>query len=284
MTTKFKGVRVNRIMTPLLDRSTLFMNLLGSLSEVDVTKSKLTAANPTDITYTAHTCNNITDSNIIAFYDYIKPENINPKGVIPNTSNYITRDDFITKLVQVSNNLNVNANWLITAMLLESGIKVDNGNKGGSGANGLIQWMPSTISGNEYISKINDISKGKNWGNIAPIYKIPKMNGIEQLELVEIFYKDINKNNLVKSFYDVAVYAFAPGPFRDGKLISDDSIIYDSINNPKAVKGNSTFDLNNDGIITYGEFKEIKYKALNSRGYSKYLNDALCTRYVGPLI
>jgi hypothetical protein len=41
MTTKFKGVRVNRIMTPLLDRSMLYMNLIGSLSDIDISTAKL---------------------------------------------------------------------------------------------------------------------------------------------------------------------------------------------------------------------------------------------------
>jgi hypothetical protein len=36
MTTNFKGVRVNKIFTPLIDESTMYMNLIGSLSDVDV--------------------------------------------------------------------------------------------------------------------------------------------------------------------------------------------------------------------------------------------------------
>ena len=293
MTTTFKGVRVNKIMTPLLNRSTLFMNLLGSLSEVDISKSKLTALSPTEITYTTNTCTTIVESSKIAFYDLIIPKNINPKGMDPNSAGYITREDFISKLVEVSNNLNINPNWLITTIVLESGINVDNRNKNGDGANGLIQWIPNTINeirnkkeipdkDKVYKNAIDRISIGKNWGSIKPYNKLPKMNGVEQLELVEIFYKNVNKNNLVKSFYEIAVYAFAPRYLLTNTSINDTDTIYDSSNDPAAIKNNSTFDLNNDGIITYSEFKEKKYRDL-SRYYPKYLNEALCTKYVGSV-
>ena len=49
MTTKFRGVRVNKIMTPLIKESELYMNLLGSLSDVDINNVKL--INPIDDNY-----------------------------------------------------------------------------------------------------------------------------------------------------------------------------------------------------------------------------------------
>ena len=73
MTTKFKGVRINKIRTPLIEDNTMFMNLIGSLGDVDVEGIVVTKGTP-DSMSTAEEANTALSSAAMARVDIDRNE------------------------------------------------------------------------------------------------------------------------------------------------------------------------------------------------------------------
>jgi len=188
MTTTFRGVRVRRIQTPLIKENELFMNLLGSMTDIKATDTKLTNAT-NDLECINFT---LTTGKDILLLDKLKSYN----GI---ASNDTTVED---KLRSVSTVLRINPNWLIAIMLKESVLKSNADNNKDSltlGGAGLIQFTQRTR---------DEFNRKRNATNEITKSRILKMSVVEQLDLIQEFYG--NGSKIFNNVYDLAIYTFAP--------------------------------------------------------------------------
>ena len=136
--------------------------------------------------------------------------------------------EFVQKVKEMSTRLGIKPEWLLAVMKNESGMSTSIRNKEG-GATGLIQFMPATAK-----------ALGTSTDALA------KMSGVEQLAYVEKFFSS-NKGKF-KSGADLYLNTFWPAALGKG----DDY----KIGGAEVARVNKGFDLNKDGQITAGEFRQ----------------------------
>lgn len=90
----------------------------------------------------------------------------------------LQQDDFLNEVQVVAKNLKVSPNWLLYCFGFEGDFEVAKKNYAGSGATGLIQFMPKTA---------------EDFGTTTE--KLAKMTHLEQLEYVEKFLQREMKSN-----------------------------------------------------------------------------------------
>lgn len=143
-------------------------------------------------------------------------------------------EEFIAKLYEISKKLQIKANWLLYVMKKESSINPKAVNPI-SGASGLIQFLPSTAKGLH-----------------TSVEEIRRMSSTDQLNLV---YKYFEKyRGRIKNVSDLYMITFYPAA-----LGKDDD---DNIGGKKVAQQNKVVDLNKDGQITVGEFKDYVSKGI----------------------
>ena len=148
------------------------------------------------------------------------------------------KEAFKLKVIDISNKLGANPNWLMWVMRSESGLNAQAQNTKylvqGQPATGLIQFVKSTA---EYLGT-----------SIPALYN---MSNVDQLDYVYKYFKPYAGR--IKSIYDVYLIIFFPIA-----LGKPDSWEFQTKNlKPQTVaKSNPIFDLNKDGIITVAEFKK----------------------------
>ena len=136
---------------------------------------------------------------------------------------------FKSKVLEICQRLEMDPNHLMAAMAFESAgtfspaIK----NAAGSGATGLIQFMPRTAKG-----------LGKTTGELA------KMSAVEQLDYVEKYFKPYKGK--CKSVSDVYMAILWPAAI--GK--PESFVLFDEETKPQTYKMNKGLDSNSDGNIT----------------------------------
>lgn len=155
------------------------------------------------------------------------------------------KDQFKSKLVEISDKLDFNPNWLMAVMNKESGLNPKARNTtylvGGKPATGLIQWVEPTAQGKFGIS-------------VDDIYQ---MDSIKQLDLVHEYFK--NDAHKINKYSDVYRFVFFPASLDK----SDDYIFKTSTLSPDSVaKSNPVIDLNKDNQITNIEFDEYALKGI----------------------
>ena len=150
------------------------------------------------------------------------------------------------KIKTVCNNLNIQPEWLMLVMWQESRLnsKAVNAQKGDPAdaftraktrATGLIQFMPNTAA-------------GLGTSNQA----LFNMNAIQQLDYVQRYYQPYKAR--IHNFHDLYLATFFPVAM--GK--PDDFILQTATLSAKKISDqNPGMDLNKDGRITVGEFREI---------------------------
>lgn len=141
---------------------------------------------------------------------------------------------FRTKVSKISNNLGVEANYLMACMAFETGetFSASITNAAGSGAIGLIQFMPSTAQA----LGTNTISLGK-------------MSSIQQLDYVELYFQP--KSGKLRTLEDV--YMAILWPAAVGKPSAYVLFSKTDPSHPKRYIQNSGLDFNRDGVITKAE-------------------------------
>lgn len=153
--------------------------------------------------------------------------------------NYVKENKaaFLEKVENLSRKLLIEPDWLMAVMYKESGLNHRAVNSNG-GATGLIQFMPAT-------------AKGLGTTTAA----LRNMSNVEQLDYVYKYYKPyISKLN---SYPDLYLATFFPAALSK----SDDWVIQSSgLSAATIANANKIIDLNKDGKITVGEFKEYCYK------------------------
>ncbi len=193
-------------------------------------------------------------------YDYDDEDNENAtstnssKGTGVIDSNLANKLDsklgsgFSTRLEEVAANINCDPNDLLAMMYSESGLNPQATNAG-SNATGLIQFIPSTLSGLGYTTS-----------------QIKSMTPVQQLDVVEKFYQN-NKSTFGFSANDKldagTLYAlcFLPACSKN-EVLCNNSGTY-----TWAYNANIGLDLNKDGSITKSDLAkrlDNKYKELRS--------------------
>src|SRR6266403_355412 len=141
-------------------------------------------------------------------------------------------EEFIAKLYEISKKLQIKANWLSYVIKKESSFSPTIVNKY-SGASGLLQFIPST-------------ARGLN----TSVEEIRKMPALNQLDLIfKYFEKYTGKIHSVEDLYMITFYPIGLG--------KDDD---DALGGKKVAQQNPGVDLNKDGQITVGEFKDYVKK------------------------
>jgi hypothetical protein len=154
-------------------------------------------------------------------------------------------DAFKQKLVQIAASLKVNPNFLLAVMSFESGETFSPSvkNAAGSGAVGLIQFMPSTAK-----------SLGTTTAALAA------MTAEEQLDFVAKYFRQFKKP--LQTIEDVYMAVLNPSAIGKGSsfvLFRKPSKAYDQ---------NRGLDINQDGQITVGEAADRVRKKLGAAGGS----------------
>lgn len=157
--------------------------------------------------------------------------------------------EFKSKVVEVSNRLSVDPNNLMAIIAFETGgkFKSNTQNGSGSGAVGLIQFMPSTAK-----------RLGTSTSDLA------KMKEIEQLEYVYKYllpYK--GKMKTLEDMYMAVLWPAAVGQ-------PEDYVLFTKNKNNAIYNTNKGLDSNNDGIMTKREIgqkiRNIYNKGLERKG------------------
>lgn len=142
---------------------------------------------------------------------------------------------FSSKVKQIAKELQINPDWLMMVMYNESHFNPAATNS--IGAVGLIQFVPSTYQA---------------WGFSKS--QMQNMSALDQLDLVKRFYW--NARGKFTSYPDLHLFAFFPAAL--GK--PDNWVLQTSnLSAQTVVTHNPGFDLNNDGKITVGEYKQKVY-------------------------
>lgn len=152
---------------------------------------------------------------------------------------------FKKKVIKIAAGLGVSPDYLMACMAFETGgtFSPSIKNAAGSGATGLIQFMPSTA---------------KHLG--TTVEALAKMDAVQQLDYVESYFKLVNKP--IRSLEDVymsILYPAAVGRAADSALFTKGKKTYEQ---------NAGFDSNKDGIITPAEIS-VKVRAMYTKGLTK---------------
>ena len=149
------------------------------------------------------------------------------------------KSDFTYKVSFICSKLGINPNWLMAIMFHESGLNHRIVNS--VGATGLIQFMPSTM-------------KSLNTNSVA----LKSMSNVQQLDYVYSYFKPYSGK--MKNIFDVFMVTFFP--LAIGK---PDTWVFETSRLSRSIiaQQNSAFDLNKDGKITIGEWKQYLLKWFN---------------------
>ena len=161
--------------------------------------------------------------------------------------------EFAQKVKQISRDLNINPNWLMAVMNSESKLQPNIFNYAGSGAVGLIQFMPSTA---------------RDLGTTTT--QLAQMSNIEQLDWVKKYIEMQIRNfkiDKIRDYDDMYLIVFYPKAIGESNDWSFPSYVYSQ---------NAGMDMNKDGIITISDFKQFVRKKIPAdklfmfKGRSRY--------------
>ena len=154
-----------------------------------------------------------------------------------NSTPYVS-DEFLEKVVSISEDLQLNPDDMMAIMAFESWLNPKCG-EGTGGAVGLIQFT------NDAITEINK----KNSKELTK-EEILQMSAVEQLDIVYLYYGLYDGK--VKDLADMYLTTLAPARL-NGEHDSADTVVYSKEKHPTNYKYNEGLDINKDGIITKGE-------------------------------
>lgn len=147
---------------------------------------------------------------------------------VPATYKGVTRAQFVAKVYAVAAALGIPAAWLMVVMYKESRLKPDAKNPL-STATGLIQWLESTAQ------KTHKLTTAQ----------IAQMNGLQQLDLVQAYYKPYAKK--CKTLTDTYLAVHYPVAMNKPA----DYVVYAA--GSKAYAANSGLDLDKNGQVTVSD-------------------------------
>ena len=150
---------------------------------------------------------------------------------------------FRERLQSIAQELGLDASWLMAVMAFESGGTFNPSikNAAGSGAVGLIQFMPQTAQ-----------LLGTTTEDLA------KMTAEEQLEVVRLYF--FPSSHLIHNLPDLYMAVLWPGAI--GKPMDYVLFKRDDIEHPRRYLQNKVLDWNHDGVVTKLEAAERVLKKL----------------------
>lgn len=152
---------------------------------------------------------------------------------------------FKQKVIRIAAGLGVSPDYLMACMAFETGgtFSPSIKNAAGSGATGLIQFMPSTA---------------KQLG--TTVDALAAMTAVAQLDYVESYFKLMRKPiRTLEDVYMSILYPAAVGRDVNSALFTEGKKTYEQ---------NKGFDSNKDGIITPAEIS-VKVRAMYTKGLTK---------------
>lgn len=152
------------------------------------------------------------------------------------------RKEFTEKVNDISNELGIEANWLMFVMWFESKLNPRAVNSI-SGATGLIQFMPSTA---------------RSLGTNTDVLK--RMSNVQQLDYVLAYLRPYKGK--MKTWVDVYLAVFYPKAMGNPNFVITSDIV---------AKQNRVFDLNRDLDITVKEIETALRKSIPEK-YKKYFS------------
>lgn len=173
------------------------------------------------------------------------------KSKIPNYT------EFDNKVNEICKSLKIQPEWLYEVMNIETAgtFSPSIKNAAGSGATGLIQFMPSTAA-----------DLGTSTANLA------KMSNVKQLDFVKLYFQRVFAMVKVtpNNFFDLYLTVFHPYWIGkpDSTPLKGNEVPYGG---GKVFSLNRFIDLDKNGIITKGEFRTWATK--NIKGFSSALVD-----------
>jgi hypothetical protein len=152
-------------------------------------------------------------------------------------------DAFVARVREISNQLQINPNWLMGVMRFESRLNPAAVNSV-SGATGLIQFMPSTARGLGTTTEA-----------------LAAMSNVQQLDFVLRYYNP--HRGRMRSYLDCYLVTFYPVA-----MGRPDTFVLGSERSPDRVaiiaRQNAGMDTNHDGQITVAEVRQRIYARLNT--------------------
>lgn len=148
------------------------------------------------------------------------------------------------KVFAIARELGVDPNYLMAVMAFESGgtFRPDIKNFAGSGATGLIQFMPATARGLG-----------------TSVEALAKMTVLEQLDWVYAYFRPYrSKLETLSDVYMAVLYPKALGK-------PEDYVLWDKATKPTTYRQNAGLDANKDGSITKREAAQ-KVSAMLKKG------------------
>ena len=186
----------------------------------------------------------IVASNWLTYSLSDAPDNRGQKSHSQNESLFLLNEasqytlnvkDFENKVREVADKLSIPPDWLMAVMHAESRFDASISNRQGSGATGLIQWMPKTIA--EY-----DIT----------IDQLRNLNHVEQLDFAYRYLDDQRKRHgnyqSLTNLYLAILYPNALGKEYCHTLYANPS---------QAYKMNKGLDGDRDGRVTIGDIDRL---------------------------
>jgi hypothetical protein len=153
--------------------------------------------------------------------------------------------DFRYRVIDIAIDLNIPVDFLMACMAFESGrsFRADKKNLAGSGATGLIQFMPSTA-----------IALGTTTADLA------KMSAEDQLHYVHKYF--LPYRHKLKTIDDVYMAILWPKAIGE----PDDYVLFDIVSKPTTYRQNASLDFDHDGKITKAE-ASARVRAELQRGF-----------------
>ena len=162
------------------------------------------------------------------------------------------RSDFVDRVKKLASTFRINPNWLMALMNSETGgtFKSNIYNFGGSGAVGLIQFMPATAK-----------AMGTTTSALASLSNVEQLDWVEKYLKMQLGY---TKMKQIADYDDLYFLVFYPAAV--GK--PDDYVIplYG-----KAYDQNKGIDMNQDGKITVADFKQFIHKNIPATQYVTFM-------------
>lgn len=180
-----------------------------------------------------------------------KENNDNPQGLylLDTAEPYLHNvDDFEHKVRKISRKLGVPPEWMMAVMHSESRFDASVANFKGSGATGLIQFMPTT-------AKDFDITTAK----------LRNLNHVQQLDYVYAYFDAKRKQyKQYESLTDLYLAVLYP------KALGEDYCYTMYAEPSKAYKMNNGLDVNTDGRVTVQDIDQyLKKKYTTAYGVEK---------------
>ena len=182
-----------------------------------------------------------SSSSLNRLGDYLSPSGFDYNRIAGVRGNGHVSETFIREVEAMATRLGTRPEYILAVMSFETGgsFRPDVRNAAGSGATGLIQFMPGTASG-----------LGTSTAALA------RMSSVEQLHFVEKYFNqrsDRGDLNTLEGVYTTVLYG-SPRSDPNATLFSQGTAAY---------RMNAPLDLNRDGRITAGEATSFVRKRID---------------------